>query len=149
MGIGRMLRTMREFVLNRMNDFVLAHSGSVSGSSTVGGLIGWAYNQLFVYYSVNLGNVIASQTTADVGGIAGRLPDFNDFEELYHYGSIKRDGVEVNGVAFGTKVTDISTFNLAFFTTTLGWDTEIWDFTGLDIANGLYPTLKNMPVVES
>jgi hypothetical protein len=30
----------------------------------------------------------------------------------------------------------------------MGWDTDIWDFTGLDIANGMYPTLKNMPVVE-
>jgi hypothetical protein len=55
---------------------------------------------------------------------------------------------EIEGLEVGTKVTDFSTFNLAFFTTTLGWNTEIWDFTGLDIANGVYPTLKNMPVVE-
>jgi hypothetical protein len=27
-------------------------------------------------------------------------------------------------------------------------DTDIWDFTDLDIVNGVYPTLKNMPGVE-
>ena len=126
------------------------NSGSVSGTSRVGGLMGYAenLNQIFVNYSVNLGNVMAINSTTDVGGIAGFLPASNELEEVYHYGSIISNGVEVNGVSFGTKVTDISTFNLAFFTTTLGWDTEVWDFTGLDIANGVYPTLKNMPVVE-
>jgi hypothetical protein len=129
-------------ITNSMN------SGSVSGTFNVGGLIGYAENQLFVYYSINLGNVVATNATTAVGGIAGRIPSTNDVEEAYHFGSITSNGVEVAGTNFGTKVTDISTFNLAFFTTTLGWDAEVWDFTGLDIANGVYPTLKNMPVVE-
>jgi hypothetical protein len=132
-------------ITNSMNN------GGVSGGSGVGGLVGLVESvggQLFVYYSVNLGNVVASNTTTEIGGILGRIPNINDFEDAFHYGSIKSNGVEVAGTNFGTKVTDISTFNLTFFTTTLGWDTEIWDFSGLDIANGVYPTLKNMPVVE-
>jgi hypothetical protein len=128
-------------ITNSMN------SGSVSGTSQVGGLIGYAENQLFIYYSVNFGNVVATSNTTEVGGISGRLPTTNDIEQSYYSGSITSNGVAVSGVAFGTKVTDLSTFNLAFFTTTLGWDTEIWDFTGLDIANGVYPTLKNMPEI--
>jgi hypothetical protein len=121
--------------------------GNVNGSSQVGGLIGKANSQLFVYYSVNLGNVIVSNISTAVGGITGDIPTTNDLEEVYHSGSITSNGVEVAGTNFGSKVTDISTFNIAFFTTTLEWDTDIWDFTGLDIANGVYPTLKNMPEI--
>ena len=123
--------------------------GGVSGSSGVGGLIGESTNEFYVFNSVNFGTVVATNTTTLVGGIAGLLATItNDYEQAYHYGSITSNGVEVVGTNFGTKVTDISSFNLTFFTTTLGWDTEIWNFTGLDIANGVYPTLKNMPVVE-
>jgi hypothetical protein len=111
-------------------------------------LIGYADNQLFIYYSINFGSVIATSNTTAVGGITGVLPTTNDIEQSYYSGSITSNGVAVDGVAFGTKVTDLSTFNLAFFTTTLEWDTEIWDFTGLDIANGVYPTLKNLPTIE-
>jgi hypothetical protein len=126
------------------------NSGSVNGGDYVGGLIGSgsASSQLFIYYSINFGSVIATSNITAVGGITGVLPTTNDIEQTYYSGSITSNGVAVNGVAFGTKVTDLSTFNLAFFTTTLEWDTDIWDFTGLDIPNGVYPTLKNMPVVE-
>ena len=132
-------------ITNSMN------SGSVSGTQYVGGLICYAdsqFSQLFIYYSINFGSVIATSNTTAVGGITGFLPTTNDIEQTYYSGTITSNGLAVDGVAFGTKVTDLTTFNLAFFTTTLGWDTEMWDFTGLDIANGVYPTLKNMPVVE-
>jgi hypothetical protein len=122
--------------------------GSVLGNSYLGGLVGFSNSSLFVFYSVNFGDVIATSNTTAVGGITGFLPTTNDIEQTYYSGTITSNGLAVNGVAFGTKVTDLNTFNLAFFTTTLEWDTEIWDFTGLDIANGVYPTLKNMPVVE-
>ena len=123
------------------------NTGNVNGTYQVGGLIGQESFQLFVYYSVNVGNVLATNTTSEIGGISGNIPAIKDLEEAYHYGSITSNGVEVAGTNFGNKVTDISTFNLALFTTTLGWDTEVWDFTGLDIANGVYPTLKNMPEI--
>jgi hypothetical protein len=125
------------------------NNGSVSStSSQLGGLIGYGENQLFVYYSVNFGDVVVTNSTTEIGGIAGRIPATNDVEEAYHFGSITSNSVEVAGTNYGTKVTDISTFNLAFFTTTLGWSSEVWDFTGLDIANGVYPKLKNMPTIE-
>jgi hypothetical protein len=139
--VGGLIGSGGGTITNSMN------SGSVIGTRLIGGLVGYAYNQLFVYYSVNFGSVIATSNSTEVGGITGVLPTTNDIEQTYFSGSITSNGVEVDGVAFGTKVTDLSTFNLAFFTTTLGWDTEIWDFTGLDIANGVYPTLKNMPEI--
>jgi hypothetical protein len=123
------------------------NNGDVSGTQQIGGFIGYDEGQLFVYYSVNFGNVVATNVSNEIGGIAGNIPATNDFEDVYHYGSITSNEIEVLGLDFGTKVTDLSTFNLEFFTTTLGWDTEIWDFTNLDISNGVYPTLKNMPEI--
>ncbi len=124
------------------------NSGSVtSNNGGVGGLVGVAQN-ISVRYSVNFGNLTSTSNTNEIGGITGALPAINDIEKTYYSGAIIVNGVAVDGVAFGTKVTDLTTFNLAFFTTTLGWDTEVWDFTGLDIANGVYPTLKNILPVE-
>ena len=36
----------------------------------------------------------------------------------------------------------LETLDEQFFTTTLGWSTDDWDFTNLDVVNGVYPTLK-------
>jgi hypothetical protein len=133
--------------------FNVFNLGNISGKSYIGGLMGGInVNELIYFYvfnSVNLGNVSNSiNSTSGVGGIIGTYNSSYDSEKLFYSGSITSNGVALDGVEFGTKVTDLSTFNLEFFTTTLEWDTEIWDFTGLDIANGVYPTLKNMPVVE-
>ena len=129
------------------------NSGSVSGNSYVGGLVGAPssplYSELYVYNSINFGNVLASSNATLVGGITGFLPSTTDIKQTYYSGSVTSNGAVVDGVAFGTQVTDLSIFNLEFLTTTLGWDTDIWDFTDLDIANGVYPTLKNMPEIPS
>jgi hypothetical protein len=43
---------------------------------------------------------------------------------------------------------DFENLNQAsWFVINLKLNEEIWDFTGLDIANGVYPTLKNMPEI--
>ena len=31
----------------------------------------------------------------------------------------------------------------AFYTETLGWSEDVWDFSMLDVENGQYPVLKN------
>jgi hypothetical protein len=127
------------------------NSGSVNGALEAGGLIGSTIS-LGISSSFNTGDVKAEENYA--GGLVGRIKGsgyVNPIENTYYYGNIIDVGIEDKGVSInggGTKLTDLTAFNLAFFTTTLGWDTEIWDFTGLDIANGVYPTLKNMPVVE-
>jgi hypothetical protein len=123
------------------------NNGNIIGNSFVGGLIG-SGSSIYVYHSLNFANVTSLSESLNIGGIIGTLPNIYDFEQTFYSGNITSNGVVVDGVAFGTKVTDPSTLNLAFFTTTLDWDTEIWDFTGLDIANGVYPTLKNMPKIS-
>jgi hypothetical protein len=134
-----------ESIITLRNSF---NNADLSGTSSVGGLIGHSASYLYVYFSMNFGSVNARNITSSIGGITGKLPTNNDIQDTYYSGTITSNGVAVDGIAFGTKVTDLSTFNLAFFTTTLEWDTEIWDFTGLDIPNGVYPTLKNMPEEE-
>jgi hypothetical protein len=117
---------------------------------TAGGFLGFLSRPMSSFFSLSslsVANISTNSEIFSIGGIIGELPSNYDHEETYYYGSLNRNGEEVTGTNFGTKVTDLSTFNLAFFTTTLEWDTEIWDFTGLDIPNGVYPTLKNMPEI--
>jgi hypothetical protein len=117
--------------------------GNVSGYAGVGGFVG--INELLtIEYSVNVGSIEASFTTDDVGGIIGN-PWRVVVLETYHFGSIKSDLVEVAGKNVGTKVLNAATFTVEFFTNTLLWDVNVWDFTGLDIANGVYPTLNDLP----
>ena len=121
--------------------------GNIVGRTYVGGFLGDALinSLLYINNSINYSEVYGY---GDIGGFVGKLPNLNDSDKSFYAGLIKNYQQQiVIGTNFGTKVTDISTLNLAFFTTTLEWDTEIWDFTGLDIANGVYPTLKNMPEI--
>lgn len=128
---------------------IFGGDGVVDGT---GGFVGLANNKLFVYSSLFIGEIVLLNQVFSpyyLGGIVGLVGGLSDFDNAFYLSTFSiGNNVFVEGNQFGTKVTDISIFNLAFFTTTLGWDTEIWDFTGLNIANGVYPTLKNMPVVE-
>ena len=46
-------------------------------------------------------------------------------------------------VTSGGTATTISYLNTAsFYTDTLGWDEEIWDFSSLNYEEGKYPTLR-------
>jgi hypothetical protein len=125
--------------------------GTVSGSVYLGGLIGRVStsSELHVQNSVNFADILSTAETNTIGGITGIIPTTNDFELTFHTGRITINGIETLGNEFGTKIIDLSTFNLTFFTTTLGWDTEVWDFVGLDVINGVYPTLKILPTMET
>jgi uncharacterized repeat protein (TIGR02543 family) len=119
------------------------NSGNVSSGRNVGGLVGRANNSIYVYYAINLGNMSVTTSTTEIGSIVGyTLPGSNDLERLYFTNTNTANGVVVDGIAFGTKVTDLSLLDLDFFTTMLEWSTDTWSFEGLDIANGVYPVLK-------
>jgi uncharacterized repeat protein (TIGR02543 family) len=121
------------------------NSGSIKASDDVGGLIGLAIQSstMFIYYAINFGDVTAVNSTTNIGSVLGSpVPTNYDFESIYHTNTNTANGVVVDGVAFGTKVTDLSLLNLDFFTTMLEWSTDTWSFAGLDIANGVYPVLK-------
>jgi uncharacterized repeat protein (TIGR02543 family) len=117
------------------------NSGSVSGITYVGGLVGYEQTAIYIYYSLNFGDVTTSDSTSNIGGIYGYSRAIGDQEHVYYTGLLTAAGVEVAGIDFGVKVNDLSIFNQDFFVTTLGWDIEMWDFTNLDIANEVYPNL--------
>lgn len=111
-----------------------------SGTSYVGGLVGFS-DKIYVYYSINFGDVTATDSTTFVGGISGFIITTSDYEDAYYTSVIKSNNVVVTGKAFGTKITDLTTLNAAFFTDTLGLDQSVWNLTNLDVVNGFYPIL--------
>jgi hypothetical protein len=130
---------------NQISFGYVYNSGSIKGTEFVGGLVGRANqnSSMFVYYAINFGDVTATNNTTNVGSILGSaVPTNYDFESIYHTNTNTANGVVLDGIAFGTKVTDLSLLDLDFFTTMLEWSTDTWSFEGLDIADGVYPVLK-------
>jgi uncharacterized repeat protein (TIGR02543 family) len=142
--------------------------GSVVGNAQVGGLVGRVGN-ITISNSFNRGSVVGYSPISRVGGLAG-LVSIARVTNSFNSGSVSGYHVDGNGLFSGQvniiisySVNLINSFNfgningnivpnliiydLEFFTTTSSWDTAIWNFTGLDIANGLFPTLKNMPTI--
>jgi uncharacterized repeat protein (TIGR02543 family) len=116
------------------------NAGNISGTNRVGGLIGEAQGSLFAYYGINFGEVISK--TSSIGGIVGStLPTSNDLEQVYFTNTNLVGEEAVDGIAFGTKLTNLSLINEEFFTAMMEWSTETWSFEGLDIENGVYPVL--------
>jgi hypothetical protein len=125
------------------------NTGAVIGRTNVGGLVGFAETSFYVYYAINFGDVVSSIATTNIGSILGSpLPSSNDFEQLYYTNTNTSNGVVVDGIAYGSKVTNLALLDEAFFTTMLEWSTDTWSFEGLDIANGVYPELKFILPVE-
>jgi len=117
------------------------NSGKISGGYYIGGFVG-VTTDIYVYYSMNFGDVISSNDTIEIGGIFGSTSvESSDFEGVYYTGLILASGVEIDGVSFGLKGTDLTIITYDFFTITIGWDPNIWDFTDLDVVNGIYPKL--------
>jgi hypothetical protein len=122
--------------------------GEIKGENYVGGFLGKTSTNILLYINNSL-NLSLVKSFGPWGFFVGFFPSLYDDNNNYYFDAREESNNQwTYERKVGTKVTDLSTFNIAFFTTTLGWDTEVWDFTGLDIAKGVYPTLKNMPVVE-
>ncbi|MFA6378039.1 MAG: hypothetical protein WCW63_05350, partial [Acholeplasmataceae bacterium] len=91
---------------------------------------------------INFGTVEDIASTNNVGGIiGGDIPSDLIIDDVYYTVDVLSNGVVVAGVAIGNQIIDLSTLDLTFFVTTLGWDTDIWDFANLNVALGVYPEL--------
>jgi len=117
---------------------------SVFGYEKVGGLIGGSTVDvvLNISNSISIGNITARDTIDLIGGIIGTVNIQNNFSNVYFFGTITGKNTEIMTNVYGTKIEDLSFLSNEFFINTLEWDIDIWNFEGLDVANGIYPTLK-------
>jgi len=118
------------------------NSGKVSGKTRVAGLVGQASN-VYIYYSINFGNVSSSSNKMEIGGLVGTKNELINIlvEDSYYTGTIKVNEVEVDGIDAGIKIHSNS-IDEKFFLETVSWDKYIWNLDDVDISNEIYPSLK-------
>jgi len=123
------------------------NSGSLTASGyTAGGVVAAVGASAFVDVtdSLNVGTVLANGTGHGkyVGGILGWLYNYDinpapiaTLNNAYSLtlGSGGQNGASCTVEQLNTK---------SFYTDTLGWSEDVWDFSELDSANGKYPELK-------
>ena len=110
------------------------NSGGVSGKCA-GGLIGYVYSssQANITNSTNSGSV--SSTRA--GGLIGSGGDGGQVTIINSYSLVSGNG------SYNGKTCTVEQLNSKeFYTKTLGWSEDVWDFSELDVENGKYPRLK-------
>ena len=114
--------------------------GSVNGNAS-GGLVGYAdvYSNVIIENSINCGNVSYEGYYAKAGGLIG-------YGDAYSYATVTVENsyslFSGNGSYNGRPCTKEQLNSKDFYTETLGWSEDIWDFSELDIDNGKYPKLK-------
>jgi hypothetical protein len=110
------------------------NSGSVS-AKCAGGLIGYVYStsQVNIINSTNCGSV--SSTCA--GGLIGSVGDGGQVNITNSY-SLVSGNASYNGETCTVEQLN----SKEFYTETLGWSEDIWDFSELDVESGKYPVLK-------
>lgn len=117
------------------------NTADISVSNGGGGLVGGTYYQTTVIDSINFGDTSISQSTSYCGAILSYSNTTPTGSDIYYTGSVFANGIIVSGTSFGTKVTNFETITPSFFTTTLGWSDDIWNFAELDVGAGVYPSL--------
>ena len=146
------------------------NSGAIKGQYSAGGLIGSLSINSVEYKSdfivSNCFNVGSVGSDGPCGGLIGHFGDVNtiiincadggivNMEKLReligdHYSDISVLTVEncysltsSNGLCYGESCTVDQLNSKEFYTETLGWSEDIWDFSELDYENGKYPKLK-------
>jgi len=154
------------------NDYIINDSyaiGNVCATSIysdidtyAGGLVGTDMGFAIINNSSNtinnsfsVGNVSAISTknsrssSAFAGGFVGDVyEDLSIISNCYCFDGqkfyIKEDLDEYDTASnnLGEPCTLEQLNSKDFYISTLGWNSDVWDFTNLDFANGIYPTLK-------
>ena len=139
------------------------NSGDVSSSCEAGGIVGYAYPSSTITNCTNSGSVSATSTNspAYAGGIVGVVNDSTIITNCTNSGEVS-SSYEAGGiVGYADDSTITNCYSLVagdgnngetctveqlnskeFYTETLGWSEDVWDFSELDIENGKYPKLK-------
>ena len=111
------------------------NSGSVTATGEYGGYVGGiaGYSNGTITNCTNSGD-ITTTGGASAGGIVGYNEGTGAITNSYSLTS----GDGINGEACTLDQLN----SKEFYTETLGWSEDVWDFSELDVENGKYPTLK-------
>ena len=122
-------------------------SASANGTEAVAGFIGKATNNSIVQNNISLGNQY-KQYKFDGATTENELSGYKDnyeYENNKGTSTLEKENINLSGkISIATK-NNIS--NIEFYTNTLGWSKEIWDFG--NITNFKMPKLKNNDPNES
>lgn len=121
---GLVSETSRGTISNSIN------TGSVTSSddyARAGGIAG--FGDAVVVNCINTGEITAIGDRVFIGGIVGECSS----DKIVNSYSLSGDDASCTIEQLNTK---------SFYTETLGWSEDVWDFSDLDVENGKYPNLR-------
>ena len=117
-------------------------SATINGTNAVAGFIGKSTNNSIVQNNISLGNQY-KQYKFDGATDKGQLNNYTgNYEYEDNTGTSTLDRKDINFDGKIKVVTKSEIINQNFYKNTLGWNENIWDFTG--IVNEEVPRLKNL-----
>ena len=126
------------FISDCFNSGEILENG-IENSRGAGGLIGYANTTdgpLTIINSLNIGSLSSNDA---IGGVASWI-DGDRSTLSNNYSSIQHSTGDYSHSGDTCTVEQLNSKD--FYTETLGWSEEIWDFSELDVENGKYPKLK-------
>jgi len=113
------------------------NSGSVTATDGYAGGIAVG-NHGTITNCINSGSVTVTATGEYFQSYAGGIAGYNDESRAIDNSYSLTSGNGINGES--CTVDQLN--SKEFYTETLGWSEDVWDFSELDVENGKYPTLK-------
>ncbi len=110
-------------------------TANVTGTDRVGGLAGHLYSGTYLNNSFATGNVTATLGAGSAGGLVGYMTVTNSPSNCYKSDAASINGAIINTRGTATAITNLQNLSLTGLTT---WDTtNVWQ-----INSGAYPTLR-------
>lgn len=116
------------------------------GYKNIGGLSG---NQATVEDSIALGNIFGNLNIVRFGRIVGdswkaTIDNSYYYEKQLMCGHLASENLDKWSLPISMECCSTDLNSKEFYTDTLGWDESIWDFSHLDVENGMLPRLKSV-----
>ena len=116
------------------------------GYKNIGGLSG---NQATVEDSIALGNIFGNLNIVRFGRIVGdswkaTIDNSYYYEKQLMCGHLASENLDKWSLPISMECCSTDLNSKEFYADTLGWDESIWDFSHLDVENGMLPRLKSV-----
>lgn len=116
------------------------------GYKNIGGLSG---NPATVEDSIALGNIFGNLNIVRFGRIVGyswkaTIDNSYYYEKQLMCGHLASENLDKWSLPISMECCSTDLNSKEFYTDTLGWDESIWDFSHLDVENGMLPRLKSV-----